>query len=224
MIYRTTMRSQCSARYPTDDVEMTTMYRKVTLSCWILLVCLCAVSCGGGNGNGGGDNGGGIQPIAARFTSSGTVPSPNTVRLNGSAMGNRVLLDVMIGGPTTSDDIYSFAFDIVLSNANVAQYQIGSVSCGSALTLGSGQQCEALASQQGNRVVIGVSKLGGGSGNRVSDPEETVVSLQLQVLQRAGTRLSIEGSLPNPPAVIDSAGFVIGTIRFDVADAMISGS
>jgi hypothetical protein len=134
------------------------------------------------------------------------------------------MLDVIIMGPTTSNDLYSFAFDLVLSDSGVAQYINGSASFGSALNLDVGQQAEALASQNGNRVTVGVSKLGAGSGNGVGNSEETVVGLRLRVLKRGMTTITIEGSPPNDAAALDSTGAIVNSVQFDSAAAAISGS
>lgn len=162
--------------------------------------------------------------IDASFIPSATAASANNVRLVGSAAGNRVIIDVVISGPTTSSDLYSFAFDLVLGNANIARYVNGSATFGTALTIGATQQEQVLASQNGNRVTIGVTKLGGGSGNGIGGSEETIVTLTFEVLQREMTTLTIAGSLPNAPAALDSTGAVVDSVQFDTAAAVITGT
>jgi hypothetical protein len=162
-------------------------------------------------------------PINAAFTGSGSASAPDFVRLTGVAAGNTVVVSVKITGPTTSSDLYAFAFDLVIGNASVAQYVPGSVVAGAALVDG-GQGVEALASQQGNRVVVGVTKLGDVSGNPIGAGEETVVSLTFRVLVAGSTTLSIQGTSGGSPVCLDSDLNVIGSITFDSASATLSGS
>jgi len=148
---------------------------------------------------------------------------PNTVRLTGAATADVVTVDVMVGA-TTSNDLYSFAFDLVLGDPTVAQYIVGSATIGDALTLGSGQQGQALAVQSGAMITVGVTKLGGGSGNGVDASEHAIVHLDFRVLKSGMTSINLSGSPPNPPAALDSTGTVVGSVHFDSAPAMIAGS
>lgn len=190
----------------------------------VLVALLAGFGCGGSGGGGGVTPLPMPNPIAASFAESGTAASPDQVRLRGTAVGTDVVVDVVIAGATTSSDLYSFAFDLVLSDASVATYVAGSATFGSALTLGAGQTGEALASQGGSRITVGVSKVGGGAGNGVGATEEVVASLRFRVLKREMTTLTIEGSPPNPPAALDSTGAVIASVVFDAAAAAIGGS
>ncbi len=180
-----------------------------------------------------GDGGGGvIMPppgIAASFTSSGTASAPDRVRFTaGSIQGDMAVVHVSIGGPTTSSDIYSFAFDVVLGSSSVATYVSGSATAGDALVPSAGQGVivEAEASSQApNRVVVGVTKSGGGLGNGVAAGEATIVRLTFRVLTRGTTTLSLEGAPGGQgPVALDSTGAVIGSIGFDAAPASLSGS
>ena len=87
-----------------------------------------------------------------------------------------------------------------------------------------------LASQHGNRVVVGVSKTGGGEGNRIDGPEEPVVRLTFRVLATGATDLTLAGSPANPqnptgaPAALDSAGAVVPGVTFDAAPSQIVGA
>jgi hypothetical protein len=176
---------------------------------------------------GGGDGGMTPNPVVASFSGSGAASTPNFVRLTGAAAGDTVIVSVKITGPTTSSDLYAFAFDLVLGNASVAQYVAGSVVAGPALVPVAGFDIEALASQQGNRVVVGVAKLGGtsGSGNPIGATEETVVSLTFRVLTPGSTTLTIDGDdAGGDPLCLDSDLNVIGSITFDSGNAILSGS
>ncbi len=182
---------------------------------------LCVAACGGGS-----DSTAPVVPttIAASFGSSGTVLAPDLVRLTGAVSGDTVTVNVVIGGVTASNDLYSFAFDLVIGDTGVAQYVDGSIAFGSALKLSGSQGSSALASQVGDRVVVGVTKLGAGSGNGVTATEETVVTLRFRVMRRAATTLAFGGSPPDDPEALDSGGQVIGSVEFDMAPATISGS
>jgi hypothetical protein len=164
-------------------------------------------------------------PITAEFRPNSTQVAPDLVRLTGSAAGDTVIINVMLGGETTSDDLYSFAFDLIIGNSAVMRYINGSATFGEALTIDAGQQSQVLATQSGNRVTIGVSKLGGGAGNGVTTNEESIVSLGFRVLRRNElTTISITGSPPNDPAALDSTGQIIGSIDFDDTAVGIIGS
>ena len=171
--------------------------------------------------------------LVAAFAASGTASAADRVRLGGnSTSGDMVTFEVAVAGPTTSSDLYSLAFDLLLSDATVAEYVDGAAVFGTALTLGSGQGQVLAVSQSGDRVVVGVSKTGGGpgSGNGIGASEEIVVSLTFRVLRAGATGVAIVGSPSNPqnptaaPAALDSTGAVINTMVFDAASATISGS
>ena len=166
-------------------------------------------------------------PIVASFSGSGTASAPDVVRLTGSPSGNTVVVRVVVGGPTTSSDLYSFAFDLVLGDASVATYVAGSAAFGTALTLSGGQTSAVEATLQGNRVVVGVTKQQGvsnsGAGNGVPS-EQTVVSLTFRLLKAGSTTLTIEGAPGGSPACLDSSGAAIPSIVFDAAPATLSGT
>jgi hypothetical protein len=187
----------------------------------MVVVPVALPGCGGG-----GDGDGGMipAPIVAGFATSGTSSAPDLVRLTGSPSGNTVVVRVVVGGPTTSSDLYAFAFDVVIGDTGVATLVAGSATFGSALTLSGGQTSEALATLQGNRVVVGVTKLGGGSGNAVPT-EQTVVSLTFRILRAGSTTLTFSGAPPSGnPQCLDSTGAAIPSIVFDAAPATLSGT
>lgn len=191
----------------------------IGLSALVLLPCL---ACSGGSD---GDSG-----ISASFTPSGTAAAPDRVRLRqGSAAGDTVTLQVALSGPTTSSDIYSFAFDLVLSDASVARYVPGSATIGNALIPTGSQGTTLGVSQSGNRVVVGVSKTVGGAGNGVGAIEATVVSLVFELLRGGSTTVTFAGSPANPqnptndPAALDSNLAVIASIDFDAAAGTLTG-
>jgi hypothetical protein len=200
--------------------------RVLALLPWILLL----VGCGGGSSDP-------TQPaVSAQFTASGTASAPNLVRMTQAVLDrDQVRINVAITGPTTSSDIYSFAFDLVLSDPTVASYVTGTAQAGTALQPTGGQSVLVLVnpdSARPNRLVVGVSKLGGGSGNGVGAGEATVVSLVFRVLRQDVTSISFGGSSSNPtspnfnPVALNSAlpnPAVIGSVTFDPAPVRLAG-
>jgi hypothetical protein len=161
--------------------------------------------------------------VEAGFAPSGTPSGPGVVRLVGKPTMDLVELHVVIGGPTSNADIYSFAFDLVLGDESIVEYVGGSARHGSALTPAEGQQAQVMVSQHRNRITVGVTKAGGGSGNEVASSEVSIVTLTLRILEPGATTLAIEGSPPNPPTALDSVGARIGGIRFDDLVANLTG-
>jgi len=105
----------------------------------------------------------------------------------------------------------------------------GSASAGNALSLSAGQSIDLYVQQSGGRVVLGIRKLGGGSGNGVSGSQATVVSVAFDVLRAGSTALTLAGSPTNPQnptpnaAAFDSGGTKVGSVRFDSAEGTLSG-
>jgi hypothetical protein len=169
--------------------------------------------------------------LTGAFASSSTSAAADLVRLRGGgASGDTVTVEVAISGPTTSGDLYSFAFDLLLSDASVAGFVGGSAVFGTALVPSGDQGSIVDAVQVGNRVVVGVSKSNGGSGNGIGSSEQVIVSLDFRVLREGTTQLSIVGSPTaqgNPtddPAALDSTGAVIDSVAFDGASARLIGT
>jgi hypothetical protein len=194
------------------------------------LLSAAALCCSGSGGSDGGVVGG-----PAAFTPSGSSESPGFVRLAGTAVSDaRVRVDVEIGGETVNLDLYTFAFDLVLGDPSVASYRTGSASAGNALVADptNGESGpEAIVFQNGARIVVGVTKLGGDvspAGNDIPAEGRTILSLELDVAGSGTTILSFGGSMnpPNPypaPAAIDSYGLVIQSgVLFDDQPAAIS--
>jgi len=166
----------------------------------------------------------------ASFTPSATPAAPNRVRLaDGGASGDTVVVNVVIGGPTTSEDIYSFAFDVFLDDPTVATFLDGQEAAGNALVPTGSQslivQVAPSSQDPQRRIVVGVTKAGGGSGNGIAGAEATIVSLPFRVLRVAPTGIRLVGSSPSiPPRALDSAGNPILSIEFDTQPATLRGS
>jgi len=188
----------------------------------LMLIVVPGVACGGGSG---GMTTNGLQ---ASFTGSGTPASPDQVRLTGSASGDRVLLEVAVAGPTTSDDLYAFAFDVVLGNPAVLGFVAGSAVLGQALSTEGCLGETVLAQQSDDRIVVGISKLGSCPGNGVPAGERTLVRLTLRALDAGSCTVSIAGAptgtrrVAGEPTAYDSSLSPVDTIRFDEAAATIT--
>jgi hypothetical protein len=195
----------------------------------LVLAVLLLLGCGGGS-----SSSDPTQPaVSAQFTPSGTAAAPNLVRMTQAVVDrDLVRINVVLGGQTSSTDIYSFAFDLVLSDATVASYVAGSAQAGTALQPTGGQSIAVFAnpdSARPNRVVVGVSKVGGGAGNGVSASEAIVVSLVFRVLRHDVTSIAFGGSSSNPtspnfnPVALNASNAVISSIDFDQAPVRLSG-
>jgi len=194
---------------------------RLVLSCLVFAAGLSLGCSGGGDVVGSG--------VTASFTGSGTPSAPNVVRLNRvSSSGNLATLEVALGGPTTSTDLYSFAFDVVLGDPSVVEYVNDSATVGTALTSSGGQTFAVDASQSGDHVIVGLTKLGGGSGNGVTASEVNVLRLTFKVLKAGTSTISFSGSTSpsNPsgqPAALASNGVVVASVTFDSNPAAIAG-
>ena len=183
---------------------------------------LLSLGCGGGDPD--------IMAPPATFSVSTTGPGPDGVRLDGIGLHNGIaLVQVVVGGPTSSNDLYSFAFDLVLSDPEVARYVPGSARFGNALEIGPTQGMSVLVLQNRDRVVIGASKTGGGPGNGIAGSKESVIlSLEFELLAGGSTTLRFAGSPSNPvnptgdPVALDSQGGLVPSITFDGEPAFIS--
>jgi hypothetical protein len=175
------------------------------------------VGCGGGDDN---------PTLTGQFAASSTPQAVHLVKLvPQSANGSTVVVQAVIYGPDTNLDLYAFAFDVVIGNPSVLAYVTASDPVpGNALQATGGQTIEALAGPDGSdptHIVVGVSKLGGGSGNGIANASAVIVSLTFQVLGQGSSTLSIASS-PTPVAK-DSGGATIGAISFDTASGTVTG-
>lgn len=188
-----------------------------------LLAAACVLATTPGCGGGGGEDPAPTRTLRAEFHESGTPAAPDLVRLRGEAAGEEVRVDVVIGGVTSSSDLYSFAFDLVISTSDSARFISGSEEFGSALTLENGQTSQVLAAWDGRRLTVGITKVGGGDGNGVDTIEDVVASFRFRVLRRGSTEITIQGSPPHDPSALDSAGDPVPTVRFDDQPAVMVG-
>ena len=147
----------------------------------ILTLPACGSSGGGGGGGGG--------AVTASFATNDPATMTDLVRFGPTVcVGNLCNLDILVGA-TTNQNYYAFAFDLQLSDPTVARFNLGSDSVGNFFISGSP---DSLASQNGNRVVVGVSKSSGVAGNG-TPVEATLVSLQFQLLKVGSTTVTFQG-------------------------------
>lgn len=183
-----------------------------------LLVCtLVSWACGGGGG--GGDSA--PPPVPPTFTPSSTTPAANLVTMTGNSTGsNQVELQVNLGGPTTAQNIYGFAFDLLLSNPSLVQ--VVSATAGDAL---SGDKT-ASAALNGSRITVAVSKFNQAAGNGVPGTNAVVVRLVLRTLTQGSTTLRFVGSTPSTnaadAAALDPNAAKINTVTFDSASSTLT--
>ena len=180
------------------------------------VIAILAAGCGGGN------DAPVAVGVAADFAGTGTVAQDNGVRLlEGSTSGEILTIEVACGR-TDRDDVYGFAFDLVLSDPSVAEYVVDSIEAGDAL----GGNVVVAAQQNGERIVIGVVQTDQ-TGDSIPGPDSIVVRLALRVLKTGTTGIGFEGSTgsnpTNDPVAVDSSGTPIGTIVFDAISATVIG-
>jgi len=190
------------------------------LSLLLIGSTMAVLACGGG-----GDGGSNPPPtLTANFAGSTSVATQDLVRLTGgTASGDTVTVNVVIGGISTSSDIYSFAMDLTLSDPTVARLIPGSAQVGTALTTSGGQTITVLADQASgsDTIVLGASHVGGGAGNAIAAGEPIILSLSFEVLKVGSTTVSI--AAPPTSAALDSLLGTIGSVTFDPAAATLSG-
>lgn len=177
-------------------------------------------SCGGGDGGGSTTP----PPTPPSYTASPTAPAANLVTMIGSVGSNNTLeLIVNLTGPTTANNIYGFAFDLLLSDPSLVA--VNGASAGNALSDGPSGKA-ATAALNGNRITVGVSKLGDDAGNAATTGTSTVVRITLRTLKQGSSTVRFVGSTPSTShadaAALDPNQARIPTIQFDAASGTIA--
>jgi hypothetical protein len=184
------------------------------------LVSMMFPGCGGSHSG---------SSLSGSFTQSATALAPRLVKIQQkTASGGRVVVDVVIGGPDMTLDMFAFAFDVKIGDGTVAKFVAGSAVAGNALVASGGQTIQANAAPSGadpTDIVVGVSKLGGPPGNGISGNVATVVELSFDMLKAGQTTLTITGSGANPPTCLNSQSppQPIPSITFDPASGAFNG-
>ena len=190
----------------------------------VALTALSFLGCGGSSSGGGG--------VGVVFTPSATAGTKDVVKLiEKTKSGAQVVVQAVIYGPDVTLDLYTFAFDVTMGDTSVVKFVTGSASIpatGAALKAFAGQSLQVIAQPDGSdpkHIVVGVSKLGGGVGNGVSDASDVVVQLTFQVLKAGTTTLTITGNpaATKPPQALNSGGVPIPAVVFDSVSATIQG-
>ncbi len=76
--------------------------------------------------------------------------------------------------------------------------------------------------QQGDRLIVGVSKTGGGSGNGVGGLGVPILSFDLAVNPGTTSLTFADSPAGKAPAAFDSEGNVVPSVIFDTLSATIS--
>jgi hypothetical protein len=164
--------------------------------------------------------------LSARFDASATPQAARLVKiLPLSSSGSSVTVQVVIYGPDTTLDMYSFDFDVKIGNTGLLHFMSGAAAAGNALIASTGQTIEVSASpdmSDPSLVEVHVHKSGGGAGNGIAGASAVVVDLTFTVTTSGTSTLSIAGA--PAPAVTDQNGAAIGTISFDSASGAVTGT
>ena len=153
---------------------------------------LLSQACGGGGGGGGGR----VPPVMRFVCSGGVAPSPDQVSLSCPATsGSPLLVSVIIGGATTSTDIYGIKFDLVFS-PTVMTFD-GPAIEGTFLNQGGVATTLIASSSPGDpgRVVVSITRTGAVSGTQATTTQTTVMTLSFAATGVAGsTSLTFENT------------------------------
>ncbi len=169
-------------------------------------------------------------PSAPVFTSSGaTLTVDQVVLAGGTASGDTVQVNVKMGGPSTSSDLYSFAFDVIIGDPTVLRFvppaAIGNVLTGAPAEL-SVDAVQTTYSPADTRVVVGVTKLGAALGNSLTTGDGTIVTLTFQTLKKGSSTIKLAGAYPDTTSVtaaaLDHTGAKITSVIFDSGAATVT--
>ena len=181
-----------------------------------LVACVLALACHGGGGD---DDG---APHLLAFQCSESMVPANTVALACGALSQNMIreVQVLIGGPTTSNDVMGFSFDIVFDPANIS-YVAGSAGQGTLLSSDGDDPLLAvdLASNDPGRLLVGIHRANQASG--VAGPASS--NLVLRFSMRANALVAFGPDLLRfeNAEVVDSSGTAIPGITF--SDQLLLG-
>jgi hypothetical protein len=165
----------------------------------------------------------------ATFSSSGSPAVANQVRLVGRpTAADEVTVDVVIAGPTTSQDVFAFSFGLHVDDPATADFIEHTQIVGPALdTTGCFVPPIALVSASGSDprlLLVSVTKLNPCPGNPIAAGEEKIISLTFRVEPDEDTTIRLCGqSAAGNPSASDSHGARISSVTFDPADAVFLG-
>lgn len=182
-----------------------------------LLVLLAApplVRCGGSS------NPTSAPPARPTFTPPATAAAPNLVRLTGGdgVRSDRIEIIVGIGGPTTSTDITTYGFDLVVSDPTLLADTIVAASAGDALDGQDAEKTVVASAMTNGRFTFGVTKIVlGAAGNGVGAAGATIASITFRTLKRGSTAIHLDNVV-----ALDHTGQAVTTVTFDPSPGTIS--
>jgi hypothetical protein len=176
-------------------------------------VGLSAALLAGGLACGGGGGGGGSDGPAYRCEDSAVGGDTVAVVCAQRTAKDVWRLRLVVGGPTTSQDIMGFNFDLVF-DPSVLSYVEGSATLGTFLSIGGDNpmMAAALSSSDAGRLIVGAHRTHQLFGVGAGTGPETILELSI----RANMLTAVSPALlrfENAEAV-DSSGDAIGSIHF----------
>ena len=161
------------------------------------------------NGGGGGDNplpG----PSLTLVCEAGSVPDPNRIGLECPASAQGTLpVKVVIGGPSTSSDIYGVKFDLVFDGTVLHYATHSAVTSFLAKEGGSVDVLADVSESDPDRLVVAVGLKGPVSGVQVTGSMETVAEFLFQGMAPGTTTIRFENG-----QVVDSGLNPIASLAF----------
>jgi len=185
---------------------------------YALLGAVCLLFQAGCSGNN--------STTSAQFTASATAPAPGLVKLvEKSRSGARVVIDVVLFGPEPTLDLDGFQFGIKIGDSSLVRLAAQMTYPQTALVAGDGQtifiDVDGMSDPSLIRVVT--AKQGGGAGNGFATASTVVIELPFDVQAAGATSMALVGVGNTPPEAIDSTRVPIGDVRFDAANATVTG-
>lgn len=167
----------------------------------VLLLCLCAAGCGGDDSS---------NPVFQFECSALDAVTADQISMDcPSSTTGLIPMGVIIGGPTTSNDIYGIKFDLVfdplvLSFSSPAAEGTFLDKDGAATTF----QAD-VSPQDPGRLVVGITRQGNVAGVGATPPFELVITASFSGVTSGTTDLAFENV-----EVVDSSLTPISSIRF----------
>jgi len=183
---------------------MTDSPRTRALLCRLAWGAIVASVLACGSGGGGHD-----RPLLTLNCQTAAAPNPDRIGLECPASSQGTLpVKVVIGGPSTSSDIYGVKFDLVFDGVMLHYSSHSTVSF---LSKGGGT-VEILADVPGgdpNRLVVAVGLAGAVSGVQVTGAEETVAEFLFEGMEPGSTSVRFENG-----QIVDSSLNPIASLSF----------
>jgi hypothetical protein len=155
-------------------------FRRIGTCAALVALLVAAQACGGG---GGGAGGGAIAPEGLQCNSSNPVADEVGLVCGGEASPTTEIVRVTLGGPTSSNAIEGFSFDVVF-DPNKVRYVAGSAVQGALLTQGGVTPLLAVSLAPGDpgRLVVGLHRGAQHAGVAGTSALNTAVSFTFEAL------------------------------------------